>query len=307
MLAQLPARPRGAFVSDTGACARYPRRMDVSSLALRTDLAVAALDGTVVDRGDHVAVATPDQPDFYWGNYLVIAPPTTPSTATAWLTRAAAARCAGAAHVAVAIDAPDGALAPAVTAALRAGGATVETMIAMTCDQPLAAPVPAGVELRRFDRSADWDALFALSISIDPDTPAMRRFLTRRIAARARAAARGEVRWWGAFVDGALVASAGVVPLADGARYQDVQTHAAWRRRGVASAVLAAIAQEARSAGDGDERLGGGTAKIQNSLAGARLVLVVGEDNAAARAAYQRLGFVERDRAVLALVAPPQT
>ena len=75
----------------------------------------------------------------------------------------------------------------------------------------------------------------------------------------------------------------------------------------MASAVLAAIAQEARSAGDGDERLGGGTAKIQNSLAGARLVLVVGEDNAAARAAYQRLGFVERDRAVLALVAPPQT
>ncbi|MBP6849737.1 MAG: hypothetical protein KA201_38615, partial [Kofleriaceae bacterium] len=168
--------------------------MDVSSLALRTDLAVAALDGTVVDRGDHVAVATPDQPDFYWGNYLVIAPPTTPSTATAWLTRAAAAHCAGAAHVAVAIDAPDGALAPAVTAALRAGGATVETMIAMTCDQPLAASVPAGVELRRFDRPADWDALFALSISIDPDTPAMRRFLTRRIAARARAAARGEVR-----------------------------------------------------------------------------------------------------------------
>lgn len=270
--------------------------MDVASLALRTDLAVAALDGIVVDQGDHVAVSTPDQPDFYWGNYLVIAPPATPATATAWLTRAAAARCAGAAHAAVAIDAPDGALTPAVTAALVAAGATVETMIAMTCDQPLTAPAPAGVELRRFDRPSDWDALLALSLTIDPDTPAMRRFLTRRIAARARAAARGEVRWWGAFADGALVASAGVVPLADCARYQDVQTHAAWRRRGVASAVLAAIAHEVR----------GGAAAAPDG-AGARLVLVVGEDNAAARAAYQRLGFVERDRAVMVLVAPPQS
>ncbi|MBL8621649.1 MAG: GNAT family N-acetyltransferase [Myxococcales bacterium] len=278
--------------------------MDVVSLALRTDLAVAALDGTVDDRGDHVAVATPDQPHFYWGNYLVIAPPPTPASATAWLTRAAAARCAGAAHVALAIDAPDGALDPAVTAALVAAGATVETMIAMTCDQPLTAPAPAGVELRRFDRPSDWDALFALSITIDPDTPAMRAFLTQRIAARARAAARGEVRWWGAFADGALVASAGVVPLrladarlADCARYQDVQTHAAWRRRGVASAVLAAIAREVR----------GGRAAAPDRPAGARLVLVVGEDNAAARAAYQRLGFVERDRAVMVLVAPPQS
>lgn len=277
--------------------------MDVVSLALRTDLAVAALDGTVDDRGDHVAVATPDQPHFYWGNYLVIAPPPTPATATAWLTRAAAARCAGAAHVALAIDARDGALAPAVTAALVAAGATVETMIAMTCDRPLTAPAPAGVELRRFDRPSDWDALFALSITIDPDTPAMRTFLTQRIAARARAAARGAVRWWGAFADGALVASAGVVPLADCARYQDVQTHAAWRRRGVASAVLAAIADEVREGGR--DRGGGGA--TENSLADARLVLVVGEDNAAARAAYQRLGFVERDRAVMVLVAPPQS
>ncbi len=89
-----------------------------------------------------------------------------------------------------------------------------------------------------------------------------------------------------------------MVPLADCARYQDVQTHAAWRRRGVASAVLTAIAGEARNQNQNEN---------QNSLAGARLVLVVAEDNAAARAAYQRLGFVERDRAVMVLIAPPQT
>ena len=54
---------------------------------------------------------------------------------------------------------------------------------------------PADVEVRAFDRASDWDALLALSLTIDPDTPAMRAFLTQRIAARARAAARGQVRW----------------------------------------------------------------------------------------------------------------
>lgn len=274
--------------------------MDVISLALRTDLAVAALDGTVADRGDHVVVATPDQPSFYWGNFIVVAPPPTPDEARAWLARAAAVRCPEAAHVAVAIDAPDGALAPDVAAALVGAGATVETMIAMACDRPLAAAAPADVEVRPFDRARDWDALLALSLTLDPDTPAMRAFLTQRIAARARAAARGQVRWWGGFAAGELIASAGVVPLADCARYQDVQTHAAWRRRGVASAVLTAIAREARNQNQNQN-------ENQNSLAGARLVLVVAEDNAAARAAYQRLGFVERDRAVMVLIAPPQT
>lgn len=263
--------------------------MDVASLVLRTDLAVAALDGAVVAHPDHVAVAMPDQPDFYWGNFLVIAPPRTAAEATAWLARAAAARCAGAAHVAIAIDAVAGALAPEVAAAFAAAGATIEEMIAMVTDRPLAAAAPPGVALRPFDRASDWDALCALSLTIDPDTPALRRFLERRVAARARAAATGAVRWWGAFADDALVASAGVVPLPGYARYQDVQTHAAWRRRGVASAVLAAIAAEARAGGR------------------ARLVLVVGADNAPARAAYRRLGFVESDRAVTVLVAPPQS
>ena len=80
-----------------------------------------------------------------------------------------------------------------------------------------------------------------------------------------------------------------MVPLPGLGRFQDVQTHPDWRRRGAASAVLAALADEQRRAGR------------------TRLVLVVGEDNPPARAAYRRLGFVDGDRATTALRAPAQT
>ena len=51
--------------------------MDVQSLAFRTDLALLALGGSVVeDRGTHLAVRTPDNPAFHWGNfYLLERPP----------------------------------------------------------------------------------------------------------------------------------------------------------------------------------------------------------------------------------------
>ncbi|MBK9031454.1 MAG: GNAT family N-acetyltransferase [Myxococcales bacterium] len=260
--------------------------MQPQSLVLRTELAVARLSSAVDDRGDHLVITTAAEPDFFWGSFLAIAPPRTAPAAEVWLARAAAATPPGAAHAALMIDAIDGALAPNVAAALVAAGATIETTIAMVCDQPLRAVTAADVTVRRFDRPADWAALLGLSLTIDPETPALRRFLEVRIAARAAAAALDQVRWWGAFAGPTLVASAGVVPLADCARYQDVQTHPDHRRRGLASAILAAIAVDQRAAGR------------------TRLVLVVAEDNAPARAAYQRLGFVERDRAVNALRPP---
>src|SRR6185436_19884431 len=49
----------------------------VRSLALTTELALAATRGRVTDRGDYLVVETPDNPGFYDGNVLVLpaAPP----------------------------------------------------------------------------------------------------------------------------------------------------------------------------------------------------------------------------------------
>ena len=47
--------------------------MQVTSLGFRTDLALRVLEGAeVTDRGDYLVVRSPDNPTFYWGNFLLL-------------------------------------------------------------------------------------------------------------------------------------------------------------------------------------------------------------------------------------------
>ncbi|MEZ4401631.1 MAG: GNAT family N-acetyltransferase [Kofleriaceae bacterium] len=262
--------------------------MQVRSVALATDVQVAQLTGSLVVHADHLVVTTPDQPAFYWGNFIAIPAPRAAAEAAGWIARAAAAVPPGAAHAAVAIDGGPAEVSSSALGALLDAGCAVEVLVAMT--RPAGGPAPyppAGVVVRQLGDD-DWPALVSLTLSDGDDGPAMRAYLAGAARARARLVARGAVRWWGAFVEGALVASAGVVPLGGRARYQDVQTHPAHRRRGLATAVLSAIAADEGARG------------VE------QLVLVVGDDNQPARAAYRRLGFVESDRMIHALrVAAP--
>src|SRR5215470_5926613 len=51
----------------------YPSRVEVRSLGYRTDLAILALEGSqVTDHGDHLVIRTPGNPDYWWGNFLLL-------------------------------------------------------------------------------------------------------------------------------------------------------------------------------------------------------------------------------------------
>lgn len=258
--------------------------MQPTSLVTRTELAVAALSGTIVDGGDHLVVSTPTQPSFYWGNFVVVPAPRDADEVAQWIARAGEVAAPGVAHVAVVIDGPLAALSTEVIAAFEAAGLAREELIAMTSTTEVNAP-STRFDVRPFDGDDDWAALRALSLVTD-EQPGMAAYLDGWIPSRRACIAAGQARWWGAFDGARLVASAGVVPLGAVARYQDVQTHPDLRRQGAASAVLAAIAADERARG------------------ASSLVIVVGADNEPARGAYRRLGFVDGDRAVQALRRP---
>ena len=60
--------------------------MRVTSLGYRTDLALRALEGgTETDRGGYLVVRNPALPDFWWGNFLLLAQPPEPDSAGDWL------------------------------------------------------------------------------------------------------------------------------------------------------------------------------------------------------------------------------
>src|SRR5205823_524028 len=52
--------------------ARARPQLILRSLALKTELGLAATRAKIVDRGDYVVITTPDDPGYYYGNLLLL-------------------------------------------------------------------------------------------------------------------------------------------------------------------------------------------------------------------------------------------
>lgn len=222
------------------------------SLGLATDLLAREGLSTVERHPDRLMVRTPDQPDFWFGNMMVVlGPPGDPGSEAA-LFRAGFPE---ARHLCIAWDAPDLDVAP-LRPAWAALGAEIEEEDVLTREgPPPPRPVPPGYALREFDPGSDRDWAESVRVSLaseegreeDSHLP----YLRRRVEGRRRQAAAGLLRWWGAFQGDDLVAQMGLVEgFVDGrplARFQHVNTHPGHRRRGLCAALLAHVGGAARS------------------------------------------------------------
>jgi GNAT superfamily N-acetyltransferase len=254
--------------------------MHVRSVGLTTDLELARTRGPVIDRDDFLVVRTPDDPSYYAGNALVL--PAAPQVGeVAYWTRKFAAELGAdpdIRHVALRWDGIHGD-AGAVDE-LVAAGFTLDRSVVMTARAITAPTVP--FELRPL---APRELLVAAELEYadgEVHDDRFRRFLHRRAAWQQQLAERGAATFWGAFDAGALVGSLGLVPLGAHARYQDVQTAASHRGRGIAAALLATAA----------------------SVAPGHELVIVAEPGSAAERVYTRIGFHAIERVASAVRRP---
>ena len=245
--------------------------MRIRSLALQTELALAATRGTVTDRGDYIVVETPDDPGYYYGNLLVL--PAAPQVGeVAYWTRRFAdelGKKPGIEHVTFWWDGVTG--DNGATDELIAAEFTIERSIVMVADAitPATSPWPIRALLPDEVRAT---AEIAYAVG-DRHDESYRAFLQRRAAWDRELVVRGLAAFHAAFDGTQPIASLGLVRLGALARFQDVQTLAPYRNRGVASALLAATAAGMR------ERL-----------------VILAQANSAGERVYARAGFraVER-------------
>jgi ribosomal protein S18 acetylase RimI-like enzyme len=214
----------------------YLLRVKVRSLGYRTDLAIHALEGSqVTDRGDHLVIRTPGNPNYWWGNYLLLRD-LEPGSGGGWLARFAA-EFPDARHAALGLDETEaGTVDPGELA-----GMTMERYAVMTATSVRAPPHPnTEAVFRTLAGDADWRQSFELAAAIYPDEPGgAAEFLTARLAAKRALTEAGHGAWFGAFLGGTLVAQLGLITGKSGlARYQSVETHPAARRRGLAGTLV---------------------------------------------------------------------
>jgi len=242
----------------------------VTSLGFRTDVALRVAEGAeVTDRGDCLVVRSPGNPGFWWGNFLLLG--AWPKEGDGWLDRFAA-EFPRATHVAIGVDAAEsGGDVPAEFGSLEA-----ETSTVLTCDA-IQAPrhVSTEAEIRPLESDRDWRESAGLTLRCyGEQTPS--DFQQLRSVARRRMTRAGRAAWFGAFEGGRLLAQLGVCDAGQGlARYQDVETDPAARRRGLAGTLVWHAGRFAR------ERLGAGT-----------LVIVADPDDGAIRV-YRGCGFAD--------------
>lgn len=238
-----------------------------------TDLEVARRSGALVlVRGDAFVVRTPDNPSYYWGNYVLV-----PGD---WVAEAArgffAEQFPDAGHVAIGLL---GAVQSAQWAPWQ-----VEANDVLSLGRPPEAAAVEGYTVKAL-RGQDWRQAWRNEVQ-DASTE-YADFAWRRIEGRQRMVERGDGLFVGAFLGDELVADLGIVLCGSVARYQSVFTHPEHRGRGLASWLLC-------------------RAGMWAGRHGAERWVIVAEPGSAARRLYGRLGFAEVETAYQVEKVPGQ-
>lgn len=214
-----------------------------------TDLAILEHSGSIIeDRGDHLLIRSPSNPDYHWGNCLFVTEGSAVNDATGWVAEFQSA-FPEADWIALGLT-----RMPDDHEAWAAHGLGLERdEVLSTRTLPLEAPLPDGYTVRPLD-GPDWDSSIARVIAenlrtqeFDPRTH--ERFARAQAATQRDLSDRGVGARFGAFAGAALVAEVGIVRCGTTARYQSVGTEEAHRGRGLASHLLAVAARWAAERG----------------------------------------------------------
>lgn len=251
------------------------------NVGLATDLLLDAEVAIVTQDDRYVVVRTPEAPDYFAGNRLVLdacpapgdrerleddfaqrigTPPTIAHRSFAWPEDAAGT-----------IDL-DAYIAHGYAASMYAVLTAERSMMRSTAFN-------GSVEIRLFDSNNDWDDWTSISLAQMPD--AASDDVSRRCVAYQRNAYRRLIEkqlgnWWGAFIDGELVGSLGLFFFGNVGRFQSIVTREDQRNKGICRTLLTEVVK--RTAGMRD-----------------RLVMVADEAHHAIRI-YESLGFVRQAR-----------
>jgi GNAT superfamily N-acetyltransferase len=256
----------------------------IRTLGLRTDLAIEGGRAIVSEHERFIAVRTPSNPGYHFGNFLIFDDAPSAGDEERWpqLFGEVFASDAGVRHAAFAWS---GAGGLQYIEGFIDRGYAVEDRAVLTAARVHEFTVPQGLYVRHFRCDNDWQAQFELSMATRDEvheSESYARFKAAQIAYH-RKISEDFGAWLGMFDGAQLVGSCGIYSIGDGiARYQDVGVLPAYRNRGIARCLVGAAGRFAI------ERFG------------VTQLVIVANEGGFARTIYERCGFTfyERERAL---------
>ncbi len=216
--------------------------MNVRSLGYQTDLIFPAFDGEILDRGHYMVIRTPANPTFYWGNYLLFAEPPQEGDHSKWcdLFSKEIGTPPEIQHQAIGWDSTEGNLGE-IQPFLDAGFQLNRSLV-MTVHEPHASSKPSkDVDIRALVTDSDWQQALGNQVicrDLEFEEEGFRVFRRQQMKRYRSMARAGLGEWYGAYAGEQLVADAGVFHTGRLGRFQSVQTHPNFRRRGIGGTLV---------------------------------------------------------------------
>lgn len=256
--------------------------MELRSLGYRSDLIFIRFDGQVIDRGRYLVVRSPSNPNHYWGNMLIFDQPPGEGDWQRWpqIFAGEIGNPPKVTHKTFGWDTPQGQIGHAKQFVQR--GYRLDEMDVLVASH-VTPPKHANddVQVRPLRSEEDWQAALDNQVrnrDEGHDEPSYREFRRNQNLRYRAMQGAGLGHWYGAFLDGRLMADLGLYVTDGLGRFQNVVTDAPYRRRGIAGTLVYQASQDAL------DRMG------------AEQVVLVADRGSAAGRLYRSLGYRQVER-----------
>ncbi len=219
--------------------------MQIKSLGYQTDLIFARFSGEIIDRGEYTVIRTPSNPTFWYGNYVLFPKPPEATDITRWMD-ISKLEFPDSKHQVFGIDGVKGEIGAARD--FQKLGFKLDETVVMTASEVHQPPkVNLEAEYRPIVTSGDWEQTIQLRIECNDDhePEGYKLFVRRKMLEYRRMNEAGLGNWWGAFLNRKMVTSMGLFLEHGVGRFQSVETHPNFQRRGLCGTLVYTAAKHA--------------------------------------------------------------
>ncbi len=213
--------------------------MFVKSLGYRMDLSFPGFKGEVIDRGDYLVIRTPDNPSYYWGNYLLFDAPPTPSDFDRWrdLFYKEIGKQPNITHEAFGWDSPSGEMGH-IEPFLEAGYNLNNCSVLTTSRVGLPPYFNPDVVVRPVETDEEWEMAGICASCYATRVTAVNDRIRKHMIAWRAVSLCDAGKWYGAFLKGVLVGGLGIYTVDETGVIDNVVTHPDFREKGVGRSLV---------------------------------------------------------------------
>lgn len=214
--------------------------MKIRSLSRQTDLIFARMAGEVVDRGEYVAIKTPSNPGFLWGNYLIFNSAPQKGDWKRWcdIYRNEFTYYDNIRHMIFTWDSAENGHPEEFLSA----GFHLDRAKVLTASEVSAPPkLNQEIVVRPLQSDSDWKEATLLQVAcrgLSFDENEYLEFKSQQMSMYRKMSANRMGHWFGAFLGSRLVGDLGIFFEGTIGRFQNVETHPNFRRQGICGTLV---------------------------------------------------------------------